>query len=70
MDEQKQINFKELYDRFFDPKNTRHLYYTWAGKNRYQYFYKVLDKKKYQKLMEQRKQVMKRQYQKKRLRDS
>ena len=38
MEEEKELNFKDLYSRFFDKKNTSHLYYSWAGTKGYMYF--------------------------------
>lgn len=64
MEEEKELKFKDLYSRFFDKKNTSHLYYSWAGTKGYMYFCKELNKEKYQHVMEQRKNACHRYYQK------
>lgn len=49
MEEKENIKFKEIYDRFFNPKNTSRLLYSWAGSKGQVFFLKILNKKQYEK---------------------
>lgn len=64
MEKENKLDFKELYSRFFDRKNTSSFYYTWAGEKGRLYFCKKLNNKKYKQMMEKRAKAGRSYYQK------